>query len=222
MPLPDLGCGCGVVWGALVKLTSTPATPTPSSFVYAVCQRGAEKSLKDEVARDAPALRPAFMRPGFVTFKVDGDVDDRVRVPDQAYELNLVFSDADGAAYDNNGGQDYTFAVDGGEGCCLFALLFLCFCLLLSLPNNQQNSHTYTPNNKQQNKKTQGVTWQEWQDGAEARAYRVWFAQVLQPLNEKAARIVVDRIDLLDSAAVVPELLQLVAHVFTMKVCDFR
>jgi 23S rRNA (cytidine2498-2'-O)-methyltransferase len=40
-----------------------------SVFLFAVCQVGAEKALKEEVARDYPDLRFAFSRPGFVTFK---------------------------------------------------------------------------------------------------------------------------------------------------------
>jgi 23S rRNA (cytidine2498-2'-O)-methyltransferase len=38
-------------------------------FVFATCQVGAEAALKEEVARDAPALRFAYSRPGFLTFK---------------------------------------------------------------------------------------------------------------------------------------------------------
>ncbi|RIK79186.1 MAG: SAM-dependent methyltransferase [Planctomycetota bacterium] len=40
-------------------------------FVFAVCQHGAEAALKRELASRMPALRPAFSRPGFVTFKLD-------------------------------------------------------------------------------------------------------------------------------------------------------
>ena len=40
-----------------------------SAHVYALCQAGAEKALKAEVARMNPELRFAFSRPGFVTFK---------------------------------------------------------------------------------------------------------------------------------------------------------
>ena len=40
-------------------------------FVFAVCQHGAEAVLKRELAVRAPQLRPAFSRPGFVTFKFD-------------------------------------------------------------------------------------------------------------------------------------------------------
>jgi hypothetical protein len=47
---------------------------------------------------------------------------------------------------------------------------------------------------------------------------RMWMEQVLQPLNEKAASIIAEHIDLLDAQHVVPELLQLVAHVSAMRV----
>jgi 23S rRNA (cytidine2498-2'-O)-methyltransferase len=40
-----------------------------ADFLFAVCQPGAERALKAEVARTQPALRFAFSRPGFVTFR---------------------------------------------------------------------------------------------------------------------------------------------------------
>ena len=42
--------------------------------------------------------------------------------------------------------------------------------------------------------------------------------EVLQPLNEKAADIIVKHADLLQSAEMEPLLLQLVAHVFAYRV----
>ena len=39
-------------------------------FLFAVAQAGAERPLKNEVARVHPQLRFAFSRPGFVTFRV--------------------------------------------------------------------------------------------------------------------------------------------------------
>ncbi|GFR51542.1 hypothetical protein Agub_g13960 [Astrephomene gubernaculifera] len=48
-------------------------------------------------------------------------------------------------------------------------------------------------------------------EGKEARAYRTWMAEVLQPLNERAAQVVTEHIDLLDSPGLEPLLLQLVA-----------
>ncbi|MGE0758241.1 MAG: SAM-dependent methyltransferase, partial [Pirellulaceae bacterium] len=41
-----------------------------AGFIFAVCQIGAEKALKAEIDREWPALRFAFSRPGFVTFKL--------------------------------------------------------------------------------------------------------------------------------------------------------
>eukprot|EP00877_Chromochloris_zofingiensis_P001300 jgi/Chrzof1/11170/Cz05g26150.t1 len=54
--------------------------------------------------------------------------------------------------------------------------------------------------------------------GAEGRAYRLWMTEVLQPLNERAATIIFDHIDLLESSTIIPELLQLVAHMATSRV----
>ncbi len=46
--------------------------PEPT-FLFAVCQRGVEWALKDEVAARWPQLHFAFSRPGFVTFKQTGE-----------------------------------------------------------------------------------------------------------------------------------------------------
>ncbi len=43
-------------------------------FHFTTCQIGAEKALKAEFAREHPSLKPAFARPGFVTFKGQGDM----------------------------------------------------------------------------------------------------------------------------------------------------
>jgi 23S rRNA (cytidine2498-2'-O)-methyltransferase len=40
-----------------------------AQFLFMTCQPGAEAALKEEIARREPAWRPAFSRPGFVTFK---------------------------------------------------------------------------------------------------------------------------------------------------------
>jgi 23S rRNA (cytidine2498-2'-O)-methyltransferase len=45
---------------------------TAGSFLYCACQVGAEAALKQAVALQHPALRPAFARPGLVTFKAEG------------------------------------------------------------------------------------------------------------------------------------------------------
>lgn len=47
---------------------------------------------------------------------------------------------------------------------------------------------------------------------------RLWMTEVLQPLNERAATIIFDHIDLLESSTIIPELLQLVAHMATSRV----
>ena len=39
-------------------------------FLFAATQAGAERPLKNEIARDHPSLRFAFSRPGFVTFRL--------------------------------------------------------------------------------------------------------------------------------------------------------
>lgn len=44
--------------------------PLSSPHLFALCQHGAERDLKEDVARRHEALRFAFSRPGFVTFKV--------------------------------------------------------------------------------------------------------------------------------------------------------
>ncbi len=41
-----------------------------TEFLFATCQIGAERALKDEVARRWPDARAAYSRPGFLTFKV--------------------------------------------------------------------------------------------------------------------------------------------------------
>ncbi|HEX2678512.1 MAG TPA: SAM-dependent methyltransferase [Polyangiales bacterium] len=48
----------------------------PSRFVFVAIQPGAERALKNEIAREHPELRFAFSRPGFVTFRAPGDLAD--------------------------------------------------------------------------------------------------------------------------------------------------
>jgi 23S rRNA (cytidine2498-2'-O)-methyltransferase len=43
---------------------------TDAKFLFTICQAGAEAALKAEIARQWPAFRFAFSRPGFVTFKL--------------------------------------------------------------------------------------------------------------------------------------------------------
>jgi 23S rRNA (cytidine2498-2'-O)-methyltransferase len=42
----------------------------PARFLFAAVQPGAERALKNEIAREHPELRSAFSRPGFVTFRL--------------------------------------------------------------------------------------------------------------------------------------------------------
>lgn len=44
-------------------------------FLFACCQIGAEKVLKQEILREFPQLRSSFSRPGFLTFKVHENED---------------------------------------------------------------------------------------------------------------------------------------------------
>jgi 23S rRNA (cytidine2498-2'-O)-methyltransferase len=64
-----------------------------AQFVFMTCRAGAETALKREVARIMPAWRPAFSRPGFLTFKVDGTtpIDDKALA-----ERNWTFAHACG------------------------------------------------------------------------------------------------------------------------------
>ena len=63
----------------------------PPQFLYAVCQCGAEQTLKHEIAAGPIDARPAFSRPGFVTFKLDAPCAD----PDQ-FQLPATFARAFG------------------------------------------------------------------------------------------------------------------------------
>ncbi len=44
-------------------------------FIFATCHAGAEAALKAEIARNWPAFRLSFSRPGFVTFKLPAEQD---------------------------------------------------------------------------------------------------------------------------------------------------
>jgi len=59
----------------------------PSQFLFAVCQCGAEQALKQEIATGPISARPAFSRPGFVTFKLDQPCND----PEQ-FQLPATFA----------------------------------------------------------------------------------------------------------------------------------
>lgn len=65
--------------------------PESPSFVFFACQIGAEPALKQELAREWPALRFAFSRPGFLTFKLSSNT----QLPDNFADA-LVFARAAG------------------------------------------------------------------------------------------------------------------------------
>ncbi len=58
-----------------------------STFVFVICQTGAEAALKADVARRHSKFRFAFSRPGFVTFKVPEDVR-----RDRQFQLKSTFA----------------------------------------------------------------------------------------------------------------------------------
>jgi 23S rRNA (cytidine2498-2'-O)-methyltransferase len=70
-------------------------------FVFAVTQAGAERALKNEIAREHPDLRFAFSRPGFVTFRAGRQIDIG-REP----ELISVFARTWGYSIGKLGGDD--------------------------------------------------------------------------------------------------------------------
>ncbi len=65
--------------------------PESPSFVFVTCQIGAEPALKHELATEFPALRFAFSRPGFLTFKLSPGVKLRYD-----FASKLVFARAAG------------------------------------------------------------------------------------------------------------------------------
>ena len=68
------------------------ADPWRPEFVFASCQHGAESVLKRELSVRAPALRGAFSRPGFVTFKLDAAAPPNV----DEFALPAVFARTSG------------------------------------------------------------------------------------------------------------------------------
>jgi 23S rRNA (cytidine2498-2'-O)-methyltransferase len=46
---------------------------TEPRFYFSTCQVGAEKAVKAEIAKHHPELKFSFSRPGFITFKSDGE-----------------------------------------------------------------------------------------------------------------------------------------------------
>lgn len=69
-------------------------------FVFAVTQAGAERALKNEIAREQPGLRFAFSRPGFVTFRAAEHLEEGREV-----ELRSVFARTWGYSIGKVGGD---------------------------------------------------------------------------------------------------------------------
>ena len=73
----------------------------PARFVFAITQAGAERPLKNEIARAQPALRFAFSRPGFVTFRAPAETTHTGEL-----ELRSAFARTWGYSLDKVGGAD--------------------------------------------------------------------------------------------------------------------
>ncbi|MGD9723051.1 MAG: SAM-dependent methyltransferase [Pirellulales bacterium] len=65
------------------------AAAVSSGFLFATCQVGAEGALKSEIRRRWPALRFAYSRPGFLTFKAPAAL-----AADEPFALDCVFARA--------------------------------------------------------------------------------------------------------------------------------
>jgi 23S rRNA (cytidine2498-2'-O)-methyltransferase len=80
-------------------------------FVFAVTQAGAERPLKNEIAREHPELRFAFSRPGFVTFRLPAGA-----AAGEALELRSVFARTWGYSLGKvDGTDDRQLARDAGR-----------------------------------------------------------------------------------------------------------
>lgn len=71
-----------------------------AEFLFASCQPGAERALKNDVARRQPHLRFAFSRPGFVTFRI-ADAEQR-----HTTTVASVFARTSGRSLGKVGGAD--------------------------------------------------------------------------------------------------------------------
>ena len=95
---------CGLLLTAAIAPLEVFPHAMSSRFLFAVVQAGAERALKNEIARDQPKLKFAFSRPGFVTFRIPDDVEagrepklDCVFARTWGYSLGKVASGADDA-----------------------------------------------------------------------------------------------------------------------------
>lgn len=84
-------------------------------FLFVVCQAGAERAIKDELARQWPDFRFAFSRPGFVTFRLPEHHDLR-----DDFDLQSVFARTygfslgkiEGPTAEDNAGSLWSLATD--------------------------------------------------------------------------------------------------------------
>jgi len=75
--------------------------PDPSRFLFVTCQLGAERAVKDEIARHWDGFNFAFSRPGFLTFKLP----DGMKLPAD-FDLGSVFSRSYGLSLGKVDGED--------------------------------------------------------------------------------------------------------------------
>ena len=63
-----------------------------SQFVYFTCQRGAERALKNEIAKRRPNYRFSFSRPGFLTYKAPAQESVAKRLAIDVGALRAIFA----------------------------------------------------------------------------------------------------------------------------------
>jgi 23S rRNA (cytidine2498-2'-O)-methyltransferase len=81
-------------------------------FIFATCQIGAESAHKQEVARDAPHLRFAYSRPGFLTFKVQDAEGAALSATVFARASGVSLGKADGATIEERAADVWRLAGD--------------------------------------------------------------------------------------------------------------
>ena len=76
-------------------------SPQRARFLFVVCQVGAEKTVKSEVAQHWPDFRFAYSRPGFLTFKLPEQIH-----PAPDFNLASAFARAYGFSLGKVSGSD--------------------------------------------------------------------------------------------------------------------
>lgn len=137
---------------------------TAPPFLFVTCQVGAEKALKQELARTRPELRFAYSRPGFVTFKAEGPLE-----PDLA--LESVFARAFGLSLGKAAGD--TSEARAAEVCRLAAEQVAAhtaagFARLHVWPRDQRaaGDHGYEPGLTEESQAAEGALRAAWPAGA--------------------------------------------------------